>query len=144
LLLKVKCENIIKEQLKKRTKRETKVKFNIGMIVTHSWELYQPQDAENTNHQGVIIAWHDKCDQTFKYELQDTPLFPYLRQCHNNYHICKCKKSSDTINQPHYIILTDGNRICYVQEGTNINSIFINYIYSMISLISKKYIYVSF
>ncbi|GAB1867525.1 F-box only protein 21 [Camponotus japonicus] len=114
--IEVKCENIIKEQLKKRTKRETKVKFNIGMIVTHSWELYQPQDAENTNHQGVIIAWHDKCDRTFRYELQDTPLFPYLRQCHDNYHICKCKKSSDTINQPHYIILTDGNRICYVQE----------------------------
>jgi len=30
------------------------------MIVTHSWREYRPQNAENRNQDGIIIAGHHK------------------------------------------------------------------------------------
>lgn len=92
------------------------------MIVTHSWQLYSPHNAEKNNHDGVIIGWHSNCDRMFLHELKKTLMFPYLRQCYEYYHICICKTSSNIVDQPHYIILAENNKICYVQQGMSISS----------------------
>lgn len=85
------------------------------MIVTHSCRRLYNEKANNRD--GVIVGWHLQCDSMFRNKLTETFMFPYLRYCDEQYHICKCEKSSDNFNQPHYIILAEDDRICYVEQG---------------------------
>ena len=80
-----------------------------------------------SKHDGVIIGWHRQCNERFLDNLENTIMFPYLRHLtFSHFDICRCKKISD--RQPHYIILTDNNKICYVKQGMIISSILLDYI----------------
>ncbi|XP_025264326.1 uncharacterized protein LOC112637872 [Camponotus floridanus] len=92
------------------------------MIVRHSSRLSRPS-CNVDNHNGVIIGWHYKCKATFVHENLNT-LVPQLSECYENQHIlhscryetCESDKSI-FIRQPHYIILTNKNKICYIPQG---------------------------
>ncbi|XP_029164524.1 uncharacterized protein LOC114935792 [Nylanderia fulva] len=95
--------------------RTEDVKFAVGMIVTHR------DDCRNCD--GVIIGWDRPTDRRYEiltHHLPDTVFdgesnrtieialnFLPLNHCHN-YEFRK--------NQTNYIILTDKNKICYVNE----------------------------
>ncbi|XP_029675301.1 uncharacterized protein LOC115242863 [Formica exsecta] len=119
--------------------RNKNIKFSIGEIVKH---LSQPNFAppkESIYHEGVIIGWHSKCDPNFQAKMKKTRMFPYLCHHYQNHLICTCAScicfNSKCVSdeQPHYIILTENDKICYVREGMSINSILINHICFMIS-----------
>ncbi|XP_029677205.1 uncharacterized protein LOC115244007 [Formica exsecta] len=84
------------------------------MIVTHTCKDFFFPD----NHDGVIIEWHHKCsyDIMLMGKLEETVMFPYLRQCLERYNICKCQQFSASAHQLHYIILTENNQICYMRQ----------------------------
>ncbi|XP_029677211.1 uncharacterized protein LOC115244016 [Formica exsecta] len=84
------------------------------MIVTHICKDYFFPN----NHDGVIIGWDYKCsyDIMVMDKLKVTVMFPYLRQCFECYHFCICQQFSASAHQVHYIILTENNKICYVQQ----------------------------
>ncbi|KAL6427801.1 hypothetical protein ACFW04_008319 [Cataglyphis niger] len=82
------------------------------MIVTH---LHDP---DSDDHDGVIIGWHCRCDKKFRYELYKTNIFPYLRHCSENYYVCTNPQYlNDSHRQLHYVILTENNNLCYVQQN---------------------------
>ncbi|XP_029679985.1 F-box only protein 21-like [Formica exsecta] len=42
---------------------------------------------------------------------------PYLRKSNGyHYHICGCHRFSTNADQPHYLLLTENNSICYVPQ----------------------------
>lgn len=97
-------------------KRKRNIKFAVGMIVRHQ------------NHIGIIVGWHYRCRPKTMYDafLIDS-MFPYLYQQHGSLlHICvhTCRKShfmhnyrkSLFMDQPHYIILTHNNTLCYMPQ----------------------------
>ncbi|KAL6427807.1 hypothetical protein ACFW04_008325 [Cataglyphis niger] len=67
------------------------------------------------NHDGVIIAWYHRCNIMLRNKFERTIKFPYLRRL-NRHEVCTCKKFSKDYYQPHYIILTENNSICYVKQ----------------------------
>ncbi|KAL6420634.1 hypothetical protein ACFW04_014649 [Cataglyphis niger] len=86
--------------------RPEDVKFAVGMIVTH-----QPADCA-----GVIVGWHRHLDRhlvTFS-----------AKNVRNSYmHICElqlyhCRNCNFNKNQTNYIILTENNKMCYVEEDS--------------------------
>ncbi|XP_050465107.1 F-box only protein 21-like [Cataglyphis hispanica] len=91
----------------KKTKRHTRpkdVKFAVGMIVTH-----QPADCV-----GVIIGWHQHLDRHIvEFSAKNVP---------NSYmHLCElplyhCRNCNFKKEQTNYIILTENNKMCYVEE----------------------------
>ncbi|KAM0734481.1 F-box only protein 21 [Formica fusca] len=98
-------------------KRKRNIKFAVGMIVRHQ------------NHIGIIVGWHYRCRPKTMYDafLIDS-MFPYLYQQRGSLlHICvhKCRKShfmhnyrkSLFMDQPHYIILTHNNTLCYMPQS---------------------------
>jgi len=139
IFLQIKSD-VIEKQLRKK---EDKVKFAIGMIVSHSQKEYSFQNEEKRYHYGVIIGWHYKFNLIFLKELMKSLKFPYHFRCADIY------LSSDNINidndididQPHYIILSENNRICYWQQGTKIYSINFTYTTSMIFHLYNVYIF---
>lgn len=106
-------------------RRKKNIKFAVGMIVKHSYlhrlgQAYLP--AARINNHGVIIGWHFKC----KRKLMRNSLYgmiPHLSLCELNGHkhicVCKCRifGTPKIFNQPHYIILADNNKICYVPQS---------------------------
>lgn len=109
--LQVTSDVVIEKQLRKK---EDKVRFAIGMIVSHSLKEYSFQNEEKKYHYGVIIGWHFKFNLIFLEELTKSSKFPHHFQCTDIY-FC-----SDSVDQPHYIILSESNRICYWQQGMKI------------------------
>jgi len=128
------CNFVINEQLGIRKKE---IKFTIGMIVRHSPTLSWAS-CDVINHDGVIIGWHYKCKAAFVHENLNS-LVPHLSECYENQHIqhsCRyqtCESDySRFIHQPHYMILTNSNKICYVPQGIYeilVAFSFINYLY---------------
>ncbi|XP_070155091.1 uncharacterized protein [Polyergus mexicanus] len=97
-------------------KRKRNIKYAVGMIVRH-----------NQNHIGVIVGWHYRCRPKTMYDaFYINSMFPYLYRYDGVLHICmhKCRKSNLTHNyrkslfmdQPHYIILTHNNTLCYIAQ----------------------------
>ncbi|XP_050459359.1 uncharacterized protein LOC126855596 [Cataglyphis hispanica] len=61
------------EKGKKSVKRRTKeIKFAVGMVVRHRWT-----DHFSNSHDGVIIGWHDKCDEMFLNKIKSPFLLPF-------------------------------------------------------------------
>ncbi|XP_072764355.1 uncharacterized protein [Anoplolepis gracilipes] len=95
--------------------RNEKIKFAIGMIVKYLFKNVLSHIGDcgfQVYHFGVIIGWHFKCEAAFIKESLSS-IAPYLAECENQ-HICsgQCEK----FNQPHYLILIDKDKICYVQQ----------------------------
>ncbi|KAL6419621.1 hypothetical protein ACFW04_013707 [Cataglyphis niger] len=89
---------------KVKIKRTTEVKFAVGMIV----RLFN-------SYNGVIIGWHNKCDNLFLNKVTK----PFLLReflCFEFNHFCQCKKFSSDAYQQHYILLTENNEISYAQQ----------------------------
>ncbi|XP_029673095.1 uncharacterized protein LOC115241468 [Formica exsecta] len=107
-IIEIRSNAVVNKPLKRRP---TKFKFAVGMIVTHTWFGHFCD-----NHDGVIVGWHHECERMFKDKLEKTIMFPYLRQFSRHYHFCMCKKFSKSARQPHYIILTENNTICYGRQ----------------------------
>lgn len=87
------------------------------MIVKHQ----NKDDRVIDNFSGVIIGWHryeDRRNVKFSQTQLLNPVLP-LKIYNNN-----------TKKQTHYIILTDNNQMCYVEEGMNIikHMFILNYI----------------
>ncbi|EFN62601.1 hypothetical protein EAG_03672 [Camponotus floridanus] len=61
--------DVIEKQLREK---EDKVKFAIGMIVSHLQKGYSFQNEENKYHYGVIIGWHYKFDLIFLKKLMSS------------------------------------------------------------------------
>jgi len=57
-----------------------KIKYTIGMIVTHSPKPYLPSTEKCNPHTGVIIGWNYKCKAVFvQKELKSVA--PHLSEC---------------------------------------------------------------
>jgi len=126
--------------------RKKEIKFTIGMIVTHSSDLCLSSLEGNSPHDGVIIGWHYKCKAAFVHKNLNS-LVPHLSECYENQYsqrLCTfetCKSNnSKFICQPHYIILTENNIMCYVPQGICeilVAFSFINYVYFYIQSVPK-------
>ncbi|KMQ92357.1 f-box only protein 21-like protein [Lasius niger] len=89
--------------------RSKDVKFAVGLIVTH-------RDQSASSCTGVIIGWHRRMDRhvdlfiehQMVYEVMDIGLLS-LNHC-RNYKFGK--------PQTNYIILTEHNEMCYIEEDT--------------------------
>jgi len=104
----VRSDDRIRQQLKvKFGKEETmdKVKFAIGMIVSHS-KKYK----EEEKHYGVIIGWHCEHNSTFV-----RTFINWFRSPYTSY-LC-IRETEDIIDQPCYMILSENHKMCYVQQG---------------------------
>jgi len=102
----VRSNDRIRQQLKfGNVERMDKVKFAIGMIVSHS-EIYK----EEEKHYGVIIGWHCEHNSTFVRKFIN-----WFRPPYTSYE-CRCK-GEDKIDQPCYMILSENHKMCYVQQG---------------------------
>ncbi|XP_072755766.1 uncharacterized protein [Anoplolepis gracilipes] len=110
--IKIKSDIEIKGQQKRRNK---KIKFAVGIIVTHSSHLYSPSRIKSNRHNGVIIGWHFKCDVLF-IRRSLSSIVPHLSECCGHHHICIGEECVHVSNQPHYIILTENNVVCYVRQ----------------------------
>ncbi|KAL6419620.1 hypothetical protein ACFW04_013707 [Cataglyphis niger] len=67
------------------------------------------------SYNGVIIGWHNKCDNLFLNKVTK----PFLLReflCFEFNHFCQCKKFSSDAYQQHYILLTENNEISYAQQ----------------------------
>jgi len=111
----------------------------VGEIVTHKYSLRMRNILQD--HCGVIVGWHYKHDEMFLMQLcsytNKNTHFPYI--CRQILYISKCGEHH-SIDQPHYIILTENNRICYVEQG--IYSILLNHLCFMIFyLYNVQYIF---
>ena len=90
--------------------RSENVKFAVGMIVTRRHHT--------DSCTGVIIGWHRHIDRHFEFSIEDVwdytdiGLLP-LNHC-RNYNFEKL--------QTNYIILTEHNEMCYVEEGMNLDA----------------------
>jgi len=112
------------------------------MIITHT---------DNCNINGVIIGWHYEYDSVFTNLLDQLDVIGLLSKLNHpsisgNLYLlhkltsierCYCQRfrKKDYMEQPHYLILTDNNEICYVKQSININSIvlfvIITYLYDI-------------
>lgn len=101
--------------IEKQVREGKGIKYTVGMVVTH-----RPSDLHNfDNHDGVIVGWHYKYRKRYLQLIRDTSQFPYL--CPGGYDsMCSSLADSDRRDQPHYIILNENNKICYVEQGINI------------------------
>ncbi|XP_072755753.1 uncharacterized protein [Anoplolepis gracilipes] len=100
-------------------KRNEKIKFAIGMIITHSSQPYLLTE-KNNNHYGVIIGWHFQCKLS-SVQRSLSSIIPHLNNCeHQHTCLCECRSFCKTriIYQPHYIILTENNKLCYAPQDT--------------------------
>ncbi|XP_050459381.1 F-box only protein 21-like isoform X2 [Cataglyphis hispanica] len=104
--LRINSDEKNKKSLKNRT---SVVKFGVGMIVRHSWT-----DHFSNSHDGVIIGWHNKCDETFINK--KNKILWHSHQCLKYNHVCRCQKYLSSAYQQHYILLTENNEICYVGQ----------------------------
>ncbi|KAL6420201.1 hypothetical protein ACFW04_013821 [Cataglyphis niger] len=101
--------NAVQKQIKRRPK---KIKFAVGIIVTHR----DYSSNAKIIHNGVIIGWHPTCNKKFLHRLRKSNMFPYLclyKQCH----VCICHQFADSTQEPHYVILTEINKICYIEQN---------------------------
>lgn len=108
IFLQIRSDVAIEKQLRKK---EDKVKFTIGMIVSHL--LKNSMTEERIYHYGVIIGWHYKFNQIFLNELMKCYKFPYHSPCRVD--------SDKKIDQPHYIVLSENNTICYLRQGMKVS-----------------------
>lgn len=129
----VKSDVVITKELKEKIekmKREDKVKFAIGMIVSY-WEY-------GKNHCGVIIGWNYKSNQYFKKEFIENQ-----EEMSTIIYFTDDISLSTPINtniKPYYIILSENHGICYVEQGIKICIIFINMVMNMILYLSNVYL----
>ncbi|XP_025268565.1 uncharacterized protein LOC112639307, partial [Camponotus floridanus] len=122
---------IRKEQIQPK-RRCKKIKFTIGMIVNiHTCLAKQLAvlHSEINCHTGVIIGWHYICKSNFVKKDMDF-LVPHLTECKDPdlafldddlFCICRCEKSKIRTNihsKPHYIILAENNKLCYLPQDT--------------------------
>ncbi|KAL6419604.1 hypothetical protein ACFW04_013692 [Cataglyphis niger] len=63
--------NAVQKQIKRRPK---KIKFAVGIIVTHR----DYSSNAKIIHNGVIIGWHPTCNKKFLHRLKKSNMFPYL------------------------------------------------------------------
>ena len=91
------------------------VKFAIGMIVMHDHR--GERDQLTNGFAGVIIGWHTCKDIYNNLELSvnkiSDPILP----------LTLCVKSclqNDQNGQTHYIVLTENNEMCYVEQGMHV------------------------
>lgn len=107
------------------------MKFAVGMIVTHKQKEYdQPTDSSA----GVIIGWHryiDRHNVKFSINKLSDPVLPL--KIYRNF--------SSTKQQTHYIILTENNEMCYVNEGMNF---ILDFYFKLYLLFSSSYILIYF
>ncbi|XP_025262569.1 F-box only protein 21-like [Camponotus floridanus] len=100
-----------------------KIKYTIGMIVTHSPKPYLPSTEKYNPHTGVIIGWNYKCKAAFIHKRLKS-VAPHLSECCETRHMCFCKcytyesGNSKFTYQPHYIILAENNIVCYAPQDT--------------------------
>ncbi|XP_025261743.1 uncharacterized protein LOC112637079 [Camponotus floridanus] len=114
-------------QSKRRCKR---IKFTIGMIVNIRTRLAKRLAvllSEINCYTGVIIGWHYNCKAKLVKKKMNF-LVPHLTECNNPevpflqdrfFCICRCEKSISSIKfKPHYIILAENNKLCYLPQDT--------------------------
>ncbi|XP_072751704.1 uncharacterized protein [Anoplolepis gracilipes] len=106
---------LIKEKQPKVRTHE--VKYAIGMIVQHLAGYYlnigdSSWTERYNNHVGVIIGWHFKCKSTL---IKESSIVSHWDE-NNDVHICEHNSGSNVYNQPHYLILTERAKICYVPQ----------------------------
>ncbi|XP_029173956.1 uncharacterized protein LOC114942702 [Nylanderia fulva] len=93
--------------------RTKNVKFAVGMIVTHR--------SDCNNCDGVIIGWDRHTDRRYEIFTQDLYSIRSLRESYlrdrNFLPLNHCNNYQFTEQQTNYIILTNNNKICYVNEG---------------------------
>ncbi|XP_072766743.1 F-box only protein 21-like [Anoplolepis gracilipes] len=91
--------------------RNKEIKFAIGMIVKHRRINSSPEI--DRLHFGVIIDWHFKCEAV-SMDISNYMNFIYLDEYDENENICihRCKQ----LNQAHYIILTENDKLCYIAQ----------------------------
>ncbi|XP_072757732.1 uncharacterized protein [Anoplolepis gracilipes] len=100
--------------------RSKKIKFAIGMIVKHD-DIRPWRGRVVKTHIGVIIGWHFKCKGEFVEESLSS-IAPHFFECYKNFLMSLCESTCLRMykcrhfNQVHYIILINGNKICYVQQ----------------------------
>ncbi|KAL6419306.1 hypothetical protein ACFW04_013945 [Cataglyphis niger] len=74
------------------------------MIVTHSIPGLSVEGNKIHFHDGVIIGWHFKCKCQF------------IRKSWASITLHLFARTHEIINQPHYIVLTDNNKMCYAPQ----------------------------
>ncbi|XP_072749467.1 uncharacterized protein [Anoplolepis gracilipes] len=92
--------------------RNKKIKFAVGMIVKHRII----NSSFDKLHFGVIVGWDFQCDYTRLCNIRDYMNSIYLDDEYDedeDQHFCM---SVEKVNQTHYIILTETNRICYLAQ----------------------------
>lgn len=108
----------------KRNKKKENIKFIVGIIVRHSGHFMYSSHLENScniirkieiNHDGVIIGWQNKCYINSPYD--DRKELNYFLNS-SDVHFCACNEPS----QPHYKILIEDDRECYVLQRMIINN----------------------
>ncbi|XP_029166695.1 uncharacterized protein LOC114937418 [Nylanderia fulva] len=98
--------------------RPNNIKFAVGMIVKHN----KNESHESTNGiRGVIVGWHKnkfglkKIFTSKSYEYRYKILFYCYLRPFNTYSYYAFLEAS-TYEQPHYIILTEKNTLCFINE----------------------------
>lgn len=88
-------------------KRSAKIKYVIGMIVTH-------RCIDNTTHIGVIVGWNLYYNPlTLGIDFNNCPILDSNMLCRNK----KCADSLCCIHKPYYAIFCERNRSCYIEQG---------------------------
>lgn len=132
------------DKIKQSKRRTEEVKFAVGMIVRHSCIFsYHFEDSwdityrKKVNHDGVIVGWQHKC-----YRIKFERGLNYRLHSTLHVHFCLCEESSDSAYQPHYEILLENDKLCYVHQSMKFLTAFlINYVSSIIfHSYSVKYI----
>ncbi|XP_072753498.1 F-box only protein 21-like [Anoplolepis gracilipes] len=116
--------NTIQVEVKQLAKVEKKeAKFTVGMIVRHLCKKHR--FCYEGEHVGVIIGYDYTCDkESFSEKLRMSSEYPYLhRYDKHSFSMFCCQPDLVSYiekvvnkNQPHYTILVDNNKICYIEE----------------------------
>ncbi|XP_070155165.1 uncharacterized protein [Polyergus mexicanus] len=94
-------------KVSKPERRSAELKFIIGSIVTYTYD--------GRTHFGVIVGWHNyfNLDSISGIEFNILP-YNYLNiSCENGEN---CRNSRCSMHKPYYIIFSNNNEYCYVQQ----------------------------
>lgn len=115
------------DKIRESKRRTEEIKFAVGMVVRHSTiASYHLEDSwdithkKKVNHDGVIIGWQHKC-----YRIKFERRLSYNLHSTSRVHFCPCEKFSDFAYQPHYEILLEDDRLCYVHQSMKLLTAFL-------------------
>ncbi|XP_072760640.1 uncharacterized protein [Anoplolepis gracilipes] len=91
--------------------RNKEIKFAIGMIVKHTRSDF-PGQISRGPHFGVIVGWH------FEYDDVSLGQENYMNLIYIDEYGDSCINKFFEPNQPHYVILTESNGICYIKQDS--------------------------